>query len=50
MPMELLLGFDVRCVGFVGGERREFWVMGGYNVSRMILIFFWWISIIGMQW
>ncbi|KAL3028988.1 hypothetical protein AAZX31_03G142200 [Glycine max] len=36
VPMENLPGFRAGCVGFVGGEGREFWVMGGYGASRTI--------------
>ncbi|KAL5155151.1 F-box/kelch-repeat protein OR23 [Glycine soja] len=36
VPMENLPGFRAGCVGFVGEEGREFWVMGGYGASRTI--------------
>ncbi|TKY62382.1 F-box/kelch-repeat protein OR23 [Spatholobus suberectus] len=36
VAMDPLPGFRAGCVGFVGREGREFWVMGGYGASRTI--------------
>ena len=36
VAMDPLPGFRAGCVGFVGGEGREFWVVGGYGASRTI--------------
>ncbi|ESW34511.1 hypothetical protein PHAVU_001G158600 [Phaseolus vulgaris] len=36
VAMDPLPGFRAGCVGFVGGEGREFWVVGGYGTSRTI--------------
>ncbi|XP_027352409.1 F-box/kelch-repeat protein OR23 isoform X2 [Abrus precatorius] len=36
VALDPLPGFRAGCVGFVGEEGREFWVMGGYGASRTI--------------
>lgn len=34
--LEPLPCFRAGCVGFVGGEGREFWVVGGYSATRTV--------------
>lgn len=36
VAVDSLPDFRAGCVGFVGGDGREFWVVGGYSASRTV--------------